>query len=68
MQILIPEQATEMENTEEVAAPEEIFDLTIDVEPYLPDQVIPFWNFLQDYPLLLVVMMFILGYGAGKTS
>jgi small-conductance mechanosensitive channel len=48
------------------AETEDFFDLSIDVEPYLPDAIVPLWNFLQDYPVLLFVLMFILGYAAGK--
>jgi small-conductance mechanosensitive channel len=47
-------------------AAEEVFDLTLDVEPYLPDAIVPAWSFLQDYPVLLVVLMFLLGYLIGK--
>jgi small-conductance mechanosensitive channel len=54
------------------AAPEaapvnsDFFDLEIDLEHYLPEAVVPAWQFMQDYPLLLVVVMFILGYAIGK--
>ena len=38
--------------------PEEDFlDLNIDITPLLPEPVQPAWFFLQDYPLLLVVVM-----------
>jgi small-conductance mechanosensitive channel len=45
----------------------DILDLAIDIEPYLPDPLVPAWSFLQDYPLVLVVLMFVLGYGVGKS-
>jgi len=45
----------------------DILDLAIDIEPYLPDPLVPAWSFLQDYPLVLVVLMFLLGYGVGKS-
>ena len=48
------------------AAAEELFDLNIDIEPYLPDAIVPLWNYLADYPFLLVLLMFALGYGVGK--
>ncbi len=48
------------------AAAEELFDLSIDVEPYLPDAIVPLWNYLADYPFLLVILMFAIGYGVGK--
>ena len=66
MQIVIPEQAPVVEEAAESAPPAEIFDLNIDVEPYLPDLIVPLWNILQDYPVFLVIIMFALGYGAGK--
>jgi small-conductance mechanosensitive channel len=45
---------------------EDILDLTIDIAPLLPEQIQPAWHFLQDYPLLLVLIMFALGWGVGK--
>ncbi len=50
------------------AAPvaDDFFDLEIDLEHYLPETVVPAWQFMQDYPLLLVVVMFVLGYALGK--
>ena len=67
MQQVTPvEQQAPPENTEEVAVAEDFFDLNIDIEPHLPDAVVPFWNFLQDYPVLLLVLMFVLGYLVGK--
>ena len=50
----------------EVAPPADLFDLNIDLEPMLPEPLLPGWFFLQDYPLLLFVLMFALGYGVGK--
>ena len=47
--------------------PEEDFlDLSIDITPMLPESVQPAWFFLQDYPLLLVLIMFAIGWGVGK--
>ena len=65
MQVLSIEPGTAEEVPAEEAA-EELFDLAIDVEPYLPDSVVPIWIFLQDYPILLVILMIILGYLVGK--
>jgi len=45
----------------------DVLDLAIDIEPYLPEPLVPAWSFLQDYPLVLVVLMFVLGYGVGKS-
>ena len=42
------------------------FDLESGIEPYLPDSVIPIWNFLQEYPALLVLLLVTLGYLLGK--
>ena len=50
----------------EQLADQEFFDLTIDIEPYLPDTVLPAWAFLQDFPILLVLLMLGLGYVIGK--
>jgi len=46
--------------------PGDIFNLDIDIQPYLPDSVVPIWNFLQDYPILLVVLLLGMGYVVGK--
>jgi small-conductance mechanosensitive channel len=66
MQILSIEPGPAKEPSAEEAPPEDLFGLNLDVEPYLPDGVLPLWSFLQDYPVLLVVLMAILGYLAGK--
>jgi len=54
------------ETPAETAPEADLFDLSIDLEPILPDPLLPGWFFLQDYPLLLFVLMFALGYGVGK--
>jgi len=46
--------------------PAESPGLSIDVEPYLPDSVVPAWHFLQEFPILLVILMAGLGYLLGK--
>jgi MscS family membrane protein len=51
---------------EEGAAFEDFLDLELDLEQHLPDAVVPVWYFMQDYPILLVVVMFALGYLVGK--
>ncbi|NCF64072.1 MAG: mechanosensitive ion channel [Gammaproteobacteria bacterium] len=51
---------------EQAVAPEDFLNLDIDVEPFLPDSIVPVWTFLQDYPALLVVLMLGLGYLVGK--
>ena len=43
-----------------------LLDLNDALEPLVPEPLMPAWNFLQDYPLLLVVFMFGLGYVVGK--
>ena len=51
------------------AAPELVdrfLDLNQALEPLVPEPLMPAWVFLQDYPLLLVLVMFVLGYGVGK--
>jgi len=66
MQILSPEP----ESTETAAAQDtvaaDMLDLGIDLEQHLPDAVMPAWQFMQDYPILLVAVMFVLGYLVGK--
>ena len=53
----IPEGAGETVN---------LIRMGIDIQPYLPDAAVPAWNFLQDYPLLFLVLMVALGYFVGK--
>ena len=48
------------------ATSKNLFDLESGIESYLPDSVIPIWNFLQDYPALLVLLLVTLGYVVGK--
>jgi len=43
-----------------------LIDLDIDIGPWLPDSVQPLWAVLQDYPLLLVLILAGLGYVVGK--
>ena len=78
MQIKIPGQqqppaAAEESNAESAAeaaaetpVADELINLAIDLEPILPDPLLPAWAFLQDYPLLLVLLMFGVGYLVGK--
>jgi small-conductance mechanosensitive channel len=64
--VLGDSEAESNPETGEAAEATEFFDLSIDVEPYLPDAALPAWAFLQDYPLLLVLLMFAIGFGVGK--
>lgn len=48
------------------AAPEEVFGLAFDIGPLLPDALLPAWTFMQDYPVALVLLMFLTGYAVGK--
>lgn len=50
----------------EAAPPEQLFDLNFDIEPALPEPLVPAWHFMQDYPMMLVVLMVAIGYGVGK--
>jgi small-conductance mechanosensitive channel len=43
-----------------------LIDLDIDIGPWLPDSLQPLWAVLQDYPLLLVLILAGLGYAVGK--
>ena len=66
MQIMIPKQEAPPTATEEVVAGGDILDLNIEIEPFLPEWLAPLWNFMQDYPFALILLMSILGYGLGK--
>jgi MscS family membrane protein len=48
------------------ATNESLLKLENGIGPYLPDSLIPVWNFLQAYPVLLVVLLVTLGYLTGK--
>ena len=41
-------------------------ELDVDVGQYLPEHVRPGWEFLSDYPLVLVLLLGALGWGIGK--
>jgi small-conductance mechanosensitive channel len=41
-------------------------ELDVDVGQYLPENVRPAWEFLTDYPLVLVLLLGALGWGVGK--
>jgi len=62
---VIPKDPAPKADPEAVPA-EELFDLNIDIEPLLPETMVPAWQFMQDYPLVLVILMGLLGYGIGK--
>jgi small-conductance mechanosensitive channel len=67
----IPEQPPETEvsadtTADQTVADELLIDLDIDIGPWLPDSLQPFWAFLQDYPLLLVLILATVGYLVGK--
>jgi len=70
MQILpvTQEDSTEVPDSipEEGLELADVLDLDIQIEPFLPDWMMPAWNMLQDYPLILVLMMLIAGYALGK--
>jgi len=66
MQAQTPEQAEPIIVPGEDPAHRDILDLNIEIQPFLPDPLIPAWNFLQDYPFLLVLLMLVVGYAVGK--
>lgn len=70
MQVENMEQAVPAEPVAEPATEsppiEEMFNLDIDLGPIMPEPLLPLWDFLQNYPVVLVVLMFALGYGIGK--
>jgi MscS family membrane protein len=67
MQEVTPKQEAPATVPEEQTEQGDFLDLNIEIEPFLPDWMTPVWNFLSDYPLLLVLLMLIIGYGVGKT-
>ena len=67
MQVVIPQQEAPATAPKEQADRGDFLDLNIEIEPILPDWLTPVWNFLQDYPLLLVLMMIIIGYGGSHS-
>jgi len=66
VQNLPTEPDTSESAPEEALVSEDFLNLEIDVQPFLPDTIVPVWNFLQDFPILLVVLMFGFGYFLGK--
>ena len=68
MQAQTPEQTEPLIVPVEDPAHRDILDLNIEIQPFLPDPLIPAWNFLQDYPFLLVLMMLVVGYTVGKAG
>lgn len=66
MQIPIPQQPKPAENPESAPAQGDMLDLNIEIEPFLPEQMLPVWEFLKDYPFVLVLLMAVLGYAVGK--
>ena len=66
MQEVTPQQETPVTVPEDQAEQGDFLNLNIEIESFLPDWLTPVWDFLQDYPLLLVLLMMIVGYGVGK--
>ena len=66
MQIMLNEPTVPASVPEDASGTEDLIRLGIDIEAYLPDAAVPAWNFLQDYPLMFLVLMFALGYFIGK--
>ena len=58
--------AADTATAEEPVAEKLLIDLDIDFGPWLPESLQPAWAFLQDYPLLLVLLLAGLGYAVGK--
>jgi small-conductance mechanosensitive channel len=50
----------------EGASWDELFLIELDLGQYLPESAYPAWSFLQDYPVLLVLLLFTAGYLVGK--
>lgn len=65
--LLSGQSDAEQEKAAEEEAPEpQALELDVDVAQYLPEAVRPGWEFLTDYPLVLVLMLGALGWGIGK--
>jgi small-conductance mechanosensitive channel len=66
MQALSAEQEPTQTEPGEGMVVEDFLNLDIDLEQHLPEAVVPMWHFMQDYPVLLVIVLFAVGYGVGK--
>lgn len=66
MQFLQTEPTAPETIPESAEGADSLIQWEIDIEPFLPEKVVPAWHFMQDYPLLFVVVMFGLGYVVGK--
>jgi len=66
--MLAPEETAAADSAvaEEQLPEKLLIDLDIDIGPWLPDSLQPLWAVLQDYPLLLVLILAGLGYAVGK--
>lgn len=54
------QQAAEEETTVQALS------LDVDIGQYVPEEAKPVWDFISDYPLVLVLLMGALGWGIGK--
>ena len=61
-----PGPAAEGNAAAEGSPVEDLFDLEIDIAPILPEPILPAWEFLQHYPLVLIIIMVCVGYAVGK--
>ena len=62
----LPPGAQQPSEAADSPAWDELFLIELDIEQYLPDPVHPVWDFLKDYPVVLVLLMFSAGYLLGK--
>lgn len=62
------EQSSQEKQGENGAGEEgpQALDLQVDVGQYVPEPVRPAWEFVSDYPLVLVLLLGALGWGVGK--
>lgn len=63
---VLPEDTPGGDQDGENLANNDFINLDIDIVPFLPEPVLPVWSFLQDYPLVLILVMFSIGYAVGK--
>ena len=66
-QLLAGSDATDAEETPQAEDTQlQAFVLDVDVAQYVPETMRPGWDFISDYPLILVLLLGALGWGVGK--
>jgi len=60
------EKSEEQKQANGEEAEPQALELHMDVEQYVPEPIRPAWEFLTDYPLVLVLLLGAAGWGVGK--